>query len=826
MPIIGRALLRALRRATLACIAVQAAAGCDHDTSRRSAADAGAAENGETSAQYRAKVRWTSYGVPHFIADDLPSVAYASAYVTSKDSVCILADQFVRLRSERSKHFGPGDLNANLTSDFGILAAGVHATALHTFGLLDAESRDLIVAYAAGYNRYLDETPSDELPEPCRGAPWVKSIEPEDLWTYYYYLSMDPDIDAVFDSMGNAQPEALNGAHTSASKRSGHVGSNGWAIGKDRSENGHGMLLANPHLPWQGPRRLYEQHITVPGVMNVYGAGWLGMPVVAIGFNEAVAWTHTASAANHATYYKLDLVPGNPTHYMFDGEEREMSSQDYVVDVKQPDGSFSTVHRTLYRSHYGPLLGAFGTPWSDTHAYTYRDANDGNKDFVRTYLSINRARALADLEAAQAEAHGLSWLNIVAVSRDGTALFFNATRTPVLNDAAEQAFRSALTSDYETGLAANESLTLLPGNSSQFDWQDRDALIPGIFAQRDAPRLERSDFVTNSNDSHWLTNPAAPLTGFSALFGREGDDGPLVLPSVLLSARTRMNLKLLTETGATSAAGPDGKFSLEELAAVPYNDRALMGELLRDAVVERCRAKPMLDAHDPPLDLTPTCSVLADWDLRVDADSVGALLWREFLGDFFNIALGAIGVFQDAFDPNDPIGSPHTLVQATSGNDGVTSALGRALDRLQSVGADASATLRNWQFAQRGDERMPIQGGLNTEGAFSVVEYQAKDGTLLPGATRGTVLDGIGLTAEGYPVNAGSSFMLAATFTDAGPKARAVLTYAQSADPKSPHYNDQMQLFSTKTWRDVRFSENDIAADPELHEQTIAGARH
>ena len=804
-----------------ACIPLLLMAGCGDDAAPGTTTDAGDVDGGGQPARYHATVRWTSYGVPHFLADDMPSVAYASGYVTSKDTVCILADQIVRLRSERSRYFGAGEMDANLTSDFGILAADVRKTALSTFPELDPESRDIVIAYAAGYNRYLDETTPDELPEPCRGAEWVKPITPEDLWAYYYYLSMGPGIDSMFDRMGDATPDT-SAASAPLPMRSDDAGSNAWAIGTDRSANGHGMLLASPHLPWQGPRRLYEQHITVPGVANVYGAGWTGLPLIAIGFNEDVAFTHTASAGNHSTLYELELVRDKPTHYMFDGEEREMSEKDYAIDVKQADGSVSVVHRTLYRSRYGPMLGGFGTPWaSNVSAYTYRDANEGNIGLLRTYLGMNRAHGLAELEAAQADARGLSWLNVIAVSKSGTALFFDATRAPALSDAAEQAYRAMISNDYETALFRNTRETLLVGKTPLFDWQDRDPRVPGIRPHSDSPRLERSDFVANANDTYWLTNPDEPLTGFPTMFGNEPDNQSTLVPTTLLSARTRMNFKLLTETGKNGASGADGKFSFEELSAVPYNNRGMMAELLRDAAVKRCKAQPTVDVNGKTVDLGTACSVLADWDLRVDADSIGAPLWREFLGDFFNLALGAAGVFEDGFDPSDPIGTPGELVHATEGGDAVLSALGRAVDRLASVGADESVTLGELQFAQRGGERVPLHGGVSVEGTLNVVEYAATDGTLLPGAGRGPVLGAAGLTAEGYPVNAGSSFMLVASFTDEGPRARALLTYSQSSDPDSPHYADQMPLFANKEWRDVHFSEEEIAADPELHEETV-----
>ena len=77
--------------------------------------------------------------------------------------------------------------------------------------------------------------------------------------------------------------------------RAGQVGfpdfgqaSNGWAIGAARSAIGRGMLLANPHYPWVGSNRFWEKHLIIPGQLDVYGVGLLGMPGVAIGFNRAV----------------------------------------------------------------------------------------------------------------------------------------------------------------------------------------------------------------------------------------------------------------------------------------------------------------------------------------------------------------------------------------------------------------------------------------------------------------------------------------------------------------------------------------------------------
>ena len=69
------------------------------------------------------------------------------------------------------------------------------------------------------------------------------------------------------------------------------------------------MLLANPHLPWGDLFTWYEAHLNGPDV-QIYGAALVGLPIVNIGFNERVGWTHTVNTLDGADLYELTLTPG------------------------------------------------------------------------------------------------------------------------------------------------------------------------------------------------------------------------------------------------------------------------------------------------------------------------------------------------------------------------------------------------------------------------------------------------------------------------------------------------------------------------------------
>ena len=94
--------------------------------------------------------------------------------------------------------------------------------------------------------------------------------------------------------------------------RPSEVGSNAIVAGGDATQSGLGMLLGNPHQPWNGSGRWYEAHLTIPGEYDAAGASLQGLPWIGIGFTRDVAWTHTVDYATRFTLYEVTLNPDNP----------------------------------------------------------------------------------------------------------------------------------------------------------------------------------------------------------------------------------------------------------------------------------------------------------------------------------------------------------------------------------------------------------------------------------------------------------------------------------------------------------------------------------
>lgn len=820
--------IRSVRGIGLGVGLVCALAGCKPD------------QDGEDS-KYRATIERTSHGIAHITADDLGSLAYGQGYAFSEDHVCDLLDQIVKVRSERAKYHGPGQGDRNIITDFAILHQGILASAERDYEELSDDSRELIEGYVAGVNAYIDEVGVDGVQSTCAGAPWVGPITETELFAYVLDLGTLASGRQLHDFMvaavppgggdGGEFPLSAPGFEDLGRIRDTPLGSNGWGIGSELSATGGGMVMGNPHFPWEGELRLWESHLTIPGEMDVYGVSLLGAPGILIGFNEAVGWTHTVSAGQRFNLYQVTLDPDDPTRYLYDGESREMEKETYTIAVKNDDGSMREESKTLYRSHYGPMLSLAPFEWSANlgFALTYRDANIDNRVLLDQFLGMNRAESLEDFQEAHATYQGIPWVNTISASADGRAWYTDSTPTPNLSDEAVAAWEQRIAdSDFVTAAVFElAGLYVFDGSNPRDEWVEAgDARDPGLVPFADMPQLERADYVFNANDSHWLSNLSEPLEGYHRLHGEERTPR---------RPRTRMNARILTE-GADGYAGEDGKFDLEELEAAALGNRSFMAELLRDQVVERCMATNSVMVGGEAVDVTQACSVLADWDTMFNTDSVGAVVWRELLGDYdLSSSLASTtspaffdagSLFETPFDPNDPLETPNTLTPADGGVDRVLVALASAVQLLDQAGIALDAPLGDVQFTRKGKTEIPIHGGNRNEGITNLITYSAglhsatfermSRGELLNSATQ--------LSEDGYLVNYGTSFIMSVAFGDDGPQAEAFLTYSQSGEPSSEYYSDQTELFSDKQWRACLFSREEIEADPEYRSYVVSAS--
>ncbi len=731
---------------------------------------------------YVAAITRTEYGVAHIVADDWGSLGFGQGYAFAQDRACTLIDQVIKVRGERAKWFGAGDDDANVNSDLAYRHLALHDSADERFADQPDDLAEFVQGYVDGFNAELD----DEGPNGwCEGEPWVQPITLTDLYAYLNDVVLFASSGVLIGPIATAQPptaetppgttviQTAPPAEPPASDATTttSLGSNGWAIGRELSETGGGVLLANPHFPWEGEKRLWESQLTLTSdaSMNVYGATLSGVPGVLIGFNEQIAWTHTVSAGNRMTLYELSLVPGDPTRYVYGDTTKAMTSTDITIEVLADDGSMEELTRTMWASHFGPMIELpFG--WTAEKAYTYRDANLTNADILEQFFGMATAQSLDEFIDVHRTANAIPWVNTIATSADGRAWYADAAATPNLSLEAIAAWQASIAIEGSTAaLVGQNGAVLLDGSNPANEWiDDPEATRPGILAFSQQPQLERADFVFNANDSHWLANPAQLITGHSPLTGPEG---------VPQSARTRMNAILLTDP---AVRGEDGLLSAAEVEAAIMSQRSLHAELLLPGVLAACARTTLVLVDGKPYDIAPACATLAGWDGRYTSDARGAVLWREYLALFSRTdRIDAGALYRNPFDPSDPVGTPNTVNDRRDVD--LLQNLGVASKAMTADGIAIDTPLGDLQVDGRDvDDAISIPGGTNTDGTASIVGCCSGGNTFGPEGDPGE-RDDVLTTREGrYPISTGNSFMMVVAYGPDGPS-RAGRSHVRTA---------------------------------------------
>lgn len=750
------------------------------------------------AVRFEAEVRRTEYGIPHVKASDWGGLGYGYGYAYAEDNFCVAMRAIVAATGRSAEFFGEdeGDPIADFVLRYTL---GTEAEFRQHLPAAETPSARLVEGFAAGMNRYLRETGSANLPEGedgCRSADWVAPIEPVRLWMSMARLALQASSDqeivrnAIFSASTpvtapQGEEAAAGGGWATLEadlRRFGQAlanaerGSNAIAVGRDLSRSGHGLLLGNPHQPWRGSSSFYQVQLTIPGVYDVAGASLQGMPVVGIGFNRNIAWTHTVSFASRFTLYQLQMHP-NRRQYRYGGGYRDLVSKTVEIRVKGEDGALRTQRRTFRRSHFGPLVNlGVVSPALGNFDYSLRDANVGRyKEMLAQYLRMGQASDMAAFTESL-RGIGIPVFHTLAADRDGEAFYGEVASVPHVTQA--QLTRCVSLFNFYLRLQTNNAAIALDGSNPYCEWGSSPDSPPdsGLYGYDARPKRQTTTYVANSNDSYWLSNPENPLTGYPVVFGFLGHEGEQQL------LRTRIGHLMLGESSRESrGSGLD----LAALKTLLYRHRVHAAELVLDDVLQICPTASRTARR--------ACDVLRNWDRKVDLDSRGAQVFTEFWrqvrlanSNQFTGVVGDPDFWAVDFDPDHPLTTPRGIDRSKSENRAlVQEALANALRNLDAENVELDSAWGTVQFDARGETAIPIHGGDGNMGVYAAISA--------------------GLGEGGYTdIRSGNSYIQAVTWDDSDcPLADTILVPSQSSNPDSPHYRDQTALYSRKEW--VRF---------------------
>lgn len=430
----------------------------------------------DPARSYDVRIVRDSWGVPHIYGKTDADVAYGIGYAHAEDDFATLQEVFAGVRGRAGALIGADGAKI----DFALDLVDARAVAQRQMPKLGADTRALLVAYAAGFNRYAAKHPE----EVKLGK--LFPMTAEDVVAGFalrapFFFGLDNVIGALVEGK---LPER-------DAPDVGERGSNAFAVAPSRSADGATRLVINSHQPWEGGVAWYELVVHSEQGWDFAGANFPGAPYPLLGHNKNLGWGNTVNRPDLVDVYRLTLSDDGKS-YRFDGKWLPLETRRVWLGVKM--GPFTLpVPRTIHRSVHGPVI------VNDLGAFAIRYAGIGDASNVEQYYRLNKARNLEEWRAIM-RGQGVASTNFVYADAAGNiGMFYNAR---------------------------------FPKRRAGFDWQgvlpgDRSAALWTAYEPFDAgPHLvnPESGYVANANNSPFIaTTASADLKrdAYSPLLGIE-----------------------------------------------------------------------------------------------------------------------------------------------------------------------------------------------------------------------------------------------------------------------------------------------------------------
>lgn len=445
-------------------------------------------------------------GMAHITAASLDDAFFAQGFATAQDRLW----QMDMMRRFNSGHLAEVLGQPGVESDIKSRRLGLARLADTFLRSMPAEDRAMLAAFARGVNAFLALRrfpPECALlgyePRPWRPADSVLAgLHMHRMMTLRWEREMESS--RLFQDGDRAKLPLLFPARSG-----GEIapGSNAWVMSGAWTASGKPLLANDPHLEWNMPAIWHQVHLRAPG-LHVAGATVPGLPGVAIGHNERIAWGITSLEYDEMDLFeeKIDLRSGI---YFVDGKPLQARREVEFVAVR----GAPPLELAGWSTHRGPVFlndgpRQFSLAWSATLP----------GGFSLPILALDRAANWQEFRQVLSRFPGPGF-NFVYADVDGNIGYQAAGRLPLRK--------------------ADPGPLPLDGSTSANDWQ-------GAIPFDDLPRAYNppSGIIVSSNQNPFPPDTRYVVAGhFSAPYRQRQIDARLRSrkgwqPAELLSVQT------------------------------------------------------------------------------------------------------------------------------------------------------------------------------------------------------------------------------------------------------------------------------------------------
>jgi len=337
--------------------------------------------SGPHGPEHPVEIRRDRWGVPHIHAETDDDLWFGQGFAFGQDRLWQLELHRRIARGRLSEFAGPSTLPADRL----MRTLGIARIAEAEARAADSITRRGLEAYSAGINAAARTGPGRLPPEfqvlRLKFEPWtpadclaVAKVLHFGLSTNWERELLRADLAATigpekaakidptypkghpvvtspgkgWSGRGRAMASRIAELRTALGFTTEATGSNNWAVNGERTVGGGALLAGDPHLPVGIPGLVYQVGL-YRGDRFLRGGALPGMPGIAFGQNNDVAWSMTNTMADLMDLF-VERVRGEV--YDFEGKPRPLSRRTEVIIVKGQRPVSVEVRET----HHGPIV--------------------------------------------------------------------------------------------------------------------------------------------------------------------------------------------------------------------------------------------------------------------------------------------------------------------------------------------------------------------------------------------------------------------------------------------------------------------------------------
>ncbi|MES2893496.1 MAG: penicillin acylase family protein [Bacteroidota bacterium] len=301
----------------------------------------------------RVEIIRDQWGIPHVYGKTDADAVFGLMYVQCEESFERVERNYIRKLGRMAEIEG----STRLYDDLQMKLLYDTTAAIADYKTSPPWLKTLLNAFAAGINYYLHRHPETRPQLLQHFEPWYALMMTDGA----YLNNLDGGLtrEDMRSLYGDNLRDAAQNIQTSPLTETEQRGSNGFALGPQKTLSGNSMLYINPHVTFDFRM---EGHMVSEEGLNAYGAITWGQFFVFQGFNQHCGWMHTSSMADAADLYEESIVrESGQLFYTYDGRLKPVSEKPIRLKFKKEGMQERTF--TTYYTHHGPVVGSRGSKW-------------------------------------------------------------------------------------------------------------------------------------------------------------------------------------------------------------------------------------------------------------------------------------------------------------------------------------------------------------------------------------------------------------------------------------------------------------------------------